>query len=130
MWNTDTDSAANELTKKSVSCTVERYGSHMIDCSVAKQSLIAAYSGEAEFYGIVRVVGQKANFTDLGADREAIRGDHCIRQQCGTRHVYKDRIRESATFFNQRVQLVSVDTLLNWADVGTKAHTLSARHRC
>ena len=34
---TDTDWAADELTRKSVSCTVERYGSHMIDCIVAKQ---------------------------------------------------------------------------------------------
>ena len=53
---TDTDWAANELTRKSVSCTVERYGSHMLDCSVAKQSLVALSSGEAEFYGIVRAV--------------------------------------------------------------------------
>ena len=49
---TDTDWAADELTRKSVSCTVERYGSHMLDCSVAKQSLVAMSSGEAEFYGI------------------------------------------------------------------------------
>ena len=53
---TDTDWAADELTRKSVSCTVERNGSHMIDCSVAKQSLVALSSGEAEFYGIVRAV--------------------------------------------------------------------------
>ena len=53
---TDTDWAADELTRKSVSCTVERYGSHMFDCSVAKQSLVALSSGEAEFYGIVTTV--------------------------------------------------------------------------
>ena len=52
----DTDWAADELTRKSVSCTVERYGSHMLDCSVAKQSLVALSSGEAGFYGIVRAV--------------------------------------------------------------------------
>ena len=28
----------------------------MLDCSVAKQSLVALSSGEAEFYGIVRAV--------------------------------------------------------------------------
>ena len=38
------------------SCTVERYGSHMIDCSVAKQSLVALSFGEVEFYCIVRAV--------------------------------------------------------------------------
>ena len=53
---TDTDWAVDELTRKSVSCTVERYGSHMIDRSVAKKSLVALSSGEAEFYGIVRAV--------------------------------------------------------------------------
>ena len=41
---TDTDWAADELTRKSVSCTVERYDRHMIDCSVAKQSLVALSS--------------------------------------------------------------------------------------
>ena len=39
-----------------MSCTVERYGSHKLDCSVAKQSLVALSSGEAEFYGTVRTV--------------------------------------------------------------------------
>ena len=45
----DTDWAADELTRKSVSCTVERYGNHMLDCSVAKQSLVALSSREEEF---------------------------------------------------------------------------------
>ena len=44
------------LTRMFVSCTVERYGNHMFDCSVAKQSLFALFSGEAEFYGVVRAV--------------------------------------------------------------------------
>ena len=37
---TVTDWAADELTRKSVSCTVERYGSHMLDCRVAQQSML------------------------------------------------------------------------------------------
>ena len=53
---TDTDWAADESTRKSVSCTVERCCSHMIDCSVAKQSSVALSSGEAEFCSIVRAV--------------------------------------------------------------------------
>ena len=102
---TDTDWAADELTRKSVSCTVERYGSHMIDCSVAKQSLVALSAGEAEFF-LRHCQGRgdiKANLTDLGTDRDAIVGDHCIRQQCSTRNMHPDRIREDATSFNQRV---------------------------
>ena len=45
----------------------------------------------------------EANLTDLWTDRVAIGGDHCIRQQCGTRNMHQDRIREGATFCNQRV---------------------------
>ena len=79
--HTDTDLAADDLTRKSVSCTVERYGSHMLDCSVAKQSLVALSSGEAEFYGVVRTVatqnleqiGMKAEVT-IASDSSAARG--------------------------------------------------------
>ena len=41
---TNTDWAADELTRKSVSCTVERYVSHMLHCCVAKRSLVALFS--------------------------------------------------------------------------------------
>ena len=76
----------------------------MIDCSVAKQSLVVVSCGAAEFYGVVRVVATvEANLTDLGTDRDAIGGDQCIRQQCGTRNMHQDRIREGATSFNERV---------------------------
>ena len=91
---TDTDWAADELTRKSVSCTVERYGSHMLDCSVAKQSLVALSFEEAEFYGIV---------TGLGADRNERGGDNCLRQQCGERDVYENGIRKGTTPFNQKL---------------------------
>ena len=97
-----------------MSCTLERYGSHMLDCSVAKRSLVALSSGEAEFYGTVRAVatskqtsqileqiGMKLEVT-IASDSSAARGI-CTRTGSG------------------KVQ--QVDTLLNWADIGTKAHT-------
>ena len=115
---TDTDWAADELSRKSVSCTVERYGSHMIDCSVAKQSLVALSSGEAEFDGVVRAVatskqtsqileqiGMQSEVT-IASDSSAARGI-CIR----------DRIREGATSFNQRVvdtRIVSQERVSSW----------------
>ena len=126
---TDTDWAAYELTRKSVSYTVERYGSHMMDCRVAKQSLVAWSSGEAEFLRHCQSRGDiEANLTDLGTDRGAMGGDHCIRQQCGTKNMHQDRIRGGATSFNQRVvdtKIVSQERVpvnvgrLNWADIGT-----------
>ena len=68
----------------------------MIDCSVAKQSLVALSSGEAEFYGIVRAVATSKQTSQ-------ILEQNCIRQKCGTRIMHQDRIREGATSFNQRV---------------------------
>ena len=37
-----------------VSCAVESFGAHMLECSVGKQSVVALSSAEAEFYAIVR----------------------------------------------------------------------------
>ena len=121
---TDTDWAAEELTRKSVSCTVERY---MLDCSVAKQSLVALSSGS-----------ERQSFTALSGPwrrQDATGGDHCIRQQCSTRNLHENRFGKRCDIFSikelwiqeayrkKEFQLVSVDTLLNWADTGTKAHT-------
>ena len=51
----------------------------MLDCSVAKLSLVALSCGEAEFYGTVKGrVDIEANLTDPGTDPDAIGGDHCI----------------------------------------------------
>ena len=101
---TDTDWAADKLTRKTVSCTVERYGSHKLDCSVAKQSLVALSSGEADFYGIVRAVATSKQTSkvleQIGMQSEVT---ICIRQQCSTRNMHQDGIREGATSFNLRV---------------------------
>ena len=51
----DTDGAAEALTGKSVSCIVERYGSHMLDCSVAKQSRIGIVRRLPELPSLWRV---------------------------------------------------------------------------
>ena len=51
---TDSDWAGNSETRKSVSCAVENFGAHMLECSVGKQSIVALSSAEAEFYAIVR----------------------------------------------------------------------------
>ena len=127
---TNTDWAADELTRKSVSCTVERYGSHMLDCCVAKQSLVALFSGEAEFYGIVRAVatskqtsqvleqiGVQAEVT-IASDSSAARGI-CTK----VRHLSIKELWIQEAYRKKEFQLVSVDTLLNWADIGRKAHT-------
>ena len=100
---TDTDWAADELTRKSVSSTVERYGSHMLGCSVAKQSLVALSSGEAEFCSIVRAVATPKRTSQILEGRNASGGDHCIRRQCSTRNLHENGMRKGAALFSQRV---------------------------
>ena len=117
-----------------MSCTVVRFGSRMLDCSVAKQSLAALSSGEAEFYGIVRAVatskqtshvleqtGMKAEMT-IASDSSAARRI-CTRTGSGkVRHLSIKEMWIQEAYRKEEFQLVSVDTLLNRADIGTKAH--------
>ena len=125
----------DEQTRKSMSCTVERYCSHMLDRSVAKQSLVALSSGEADFYGIVRAVstskqtsqileqiGVQAEAT-VASDISAARGICATTGSGKERHVSIKELWIQEAYRKEEFQLVSVDTLLNWADVGTKAHT-------
>ena len=107
----------------------------MLDCSVAKQSLVALSSGEAEFYGIVRAVatskqtsqileqiGMKA-VVRIASTSSAARGI-CTRTGSGkVRHLLIKELWIQEAYRKKEFQLVSVDTLLNWADIGTKAHT-------
>ena len=134
---TDTDWAADEMTRKSASCTVERYGSHMLDC--AKQSLVALSSGDAEFYGIVRAAAASKQTSlileqirmqsevNIASDSTAARGI-CTRTGSGkVRHLSIKEMRKQASYRKKEFQLVLVDTLLNWADIGTKARTSERR---
>ena len=67
----------------------------MIDCSVAKQSLVALSSGEAEFYGIVRAVATSKQTSQI-LEQIGMQSEVTIASD-------QDRIRESGTSFNQRV---------------------------
>ena len=105
---TDTDWAADGMTRKSVSCTMERYGSHMIDCSVAKQSQVALSSGEAKFHGIVRAVATSKQTSQI-LEQIGMQSKVTIASDSSaTRNLHQDRIRESATSFNQIVVDTSI----------------------
>ena len=107
---TDTDWAADLLTRKSVSCTVERYGSHVIDCCVAKQSLVALSSGEAEFHGttskqtsqILEQIGMQSEVT-IASDSSAARGI-CTRTGSGkVRHLSIKEFLDTRIVSQERV---------------------------
>ena len=100
------------------------------DCSIAKQqSLVALSSGELEFYGIVRAVATskqtsqvleqirlKAEVT-IASDSSAARGI-CTRTGLGkVRHLSIKELWIQEAYRKKEFQLVSVDTLLNWADI-------------
>ena len=44
----DSDWAADRETRRSVSCLVERLGNHILEASVAKQTVVALSSGESD----------------------------------------------------------------------------------
>ena len=61
----DSDWAADRETRKSMSCVVERFGEHLTDMSVSKQSLLALSSGEAEFYAIIKGTAMGVQTTQI-----------------------------------------------------------------
>jgi hypothetical protein len=131
---TDSDWAADRETRRSVSCLAERFGDHLLEVSVAKQTVVALSSGEAEFYGIVRAtahgiqtkqlleaVNVKVQLAVL-SDSSAARG-MCTRTGSGkVRHLDIKELWVQQKYRDRVFDLRPVDTLLNWADLGTKAH--------
>ena len=131
---TDSDWAADKETRRSISCLAERFGDHLLEVSVAKQTVVALSPGEAEFYGIVRAaahgmqtrqlleaVNKKLQLTVL-SDASAARG-MCTRTGSGkVHHLGIEELWVQQKYRDRAFDLQPVDTLLNWADLGTKAH--------
>ena len=144
---TDSGWAGNSETRKSVSCAVESFGAHMVECSVGKQSIVALSSAEAEFYAIVRgaamgmqtlqimeafvralstteVKDDDEKLISLGvsSDSSAARAI-CNRVGSGkVRHLSIKELWIQEEVRKKRLALDSVDTSMNWGDIGTKAH--------
>ena len=130
---TNTDWAADTESRKSVSCTIEHHGVHLLDGSAAKEPVVALTSGKSEFYGIVRttafgiqtrqLLGQLGVLLrlDILCDSSAARVIRTRSDPGKDRHLsikelwVHDALRKSE--FSLRV----VDTILNWADVGTES---------
>ena len=71
---THSDWADDTETRKFVTCTIERLGGHLWDCSVAKQTAVALSSGDSEFYGIVRAAASGIQSRQLL--------QHCLVRRC------------------------------------------------
>ena len=97
--------------------------------------MVALSSGEAEFYGIVRAVetskqtsqileqtGTQLEVT-IASDSSPARGICTWTGSGKVRHLAIKELWIQEAYRMKEFHLVSVDTLLNWADIGTKAHT-------
>ena len=129
----DSDWAGDRETRKSVSCLAERFGGHLLEVSVAKQTVVALSSGEAEFYAIVRAVAtglqtkQLLETCGLALELDALSDSSAGRAVCTRtgsgkiRHLELKELWIQQTYREKKFGLGVVDTLLNWADIGTKA---------
>ena len=130
---TDSDWATDEQTRRSMSCSVERFGKHIVESSCGRQSLVALSSAEAEFYSMIRGAASGIQtqqiFEELGVklklvmkcDSSAARGIASRNGSGKVKHLgIKDLWIQQAVRSGE-IYLDKVDTLLNWSDIGTKA---------
>ncbi|CAK0852755.1 unnamed protein product, partial [Prorocentrum cordatum] len=129
----DSDWAADRETRTSVSCVVERFGEHMIDMIVSKQSLLALSSGEAESYAVVKGAAMGVQTTQIIeamtrlpcklvvlSDSSTARGI-CDRQGSGkVRYLSVKDLWVQEFLREKRGELLEVDGSVNWADLGAK----------
>ena len=130
----DADHASDEETRRSVSCSQEFFGGHLIDCEAIRQACIALSSGESELYALTlcsaRVLFlhsllQGFGFSHLAtpeaySDSSAARG---IAGRSGvgrikhmaTRHLWLQEARATG-----RIIIKVIDTIQNTSDLGTK----------
>ena len=116
-----------------MSCRIERFGGHLLHCSVAKQTLVAL-SSESAFYGIVRAaafgIQTRQLLCQLGVplrldilcDSSAVKGKICTRSGSGkVRHPGIKELWVQEALRQNQFSLRVVDALLNWADFGEKS---------
>lgn len=134
LWvHTDSDWASDESTRRSMSCCVERFGSHVIDCSCGRQSVVALSSGEAEFYSMTRGAASGIQTTQIFAgfgydliqvmkcDSSAARGIASRNGSGKVKHLSIKQLLLQEHVRNGSIRVDKVDALFNWSDIGTKA---------
>ena len=132
VYETDSDWADDELTRKSTSSVYGYLGQHLIETQVASQPVIALSSGEAEFYAIGRgaasVIMIRQFLGQCNIEVEAvIRSDSSAGRAIATRigsgrlrhlHIRDLWIQERVRARDLRLERVSTED--NASDLGTK----------
>ena len=132
VYETDSDWADDEVTRKSTSSVFGFFGSHLLETQVASQPVVALSSGEAEFYAIGRgaasAIMMRQFFAQCGIEvRSRVSSDssagRAIASRIGSGKVRHLQIRD--LWVQERVRegdllLDRVSTLENRSDLGTK----------
>ena len=132
LYETDSDWAEDEITRKSTSSVYGFFGGHLLETQVASQPVIALSSGEAEFYAIGRgaasAIMMRQFFQQCGIEvASKVHSDsnagRAIATRIGSGKVRHLQIRD--LWVQERVrlgelQLGRVDTENNRSDLGTK----------
>ena len=132
VYETDSDWADDELTRKSTSSVYGYLGRHLIETQVASQPVVALSSGEAEFYAIGRgaasaiMIRQFLGQCDIKIEA-VIRSDSSAGRAIATRigsgklrhlHIRDLWIQERVRARDLRLERVSTED--NTSDLGTK----------
>ncbi|CAK0858488.1 unnamed protein product [Prorocentrum cordatum] len=132
LYETDSDWAEDEITRKSTSSVYGFFGSHLLETQVASQPVVALSSGEAEFYAIGRgaasAIMMRQFYQQCGIEvASKVHSDsnagRAIATRIGSGKVRHLQIRD--LWVQERVrlgelQLGRVDTESNRSDLGTK----------
>ena len=129
----DSDWATNKENRRSMSSTYQRFGKHLLDCCCGRQSLVALSSGEAEFYAMVKTAAEGKLTTEILrhfgwqvhhrvlSDSSAARS-MAQRVGCGkVKHLSLKQMWIQQAVRTKELSIGKVDTLMNLADLGTKA---------
>ena len=131
---TDSDWGADKQTRKSMSSYTEKLGSHLIDSSCARQSVVALSSGEAEYYALTRgaaagrMTAQIWNiigFPDIPlvirTDSTAAKGIANRKGVGRVKHLDLKELWVQDYVEKGYFKIVKESTKTNWADIGTKS---------
>ena len=128
----DSDWAGCLSTRKSTSCTVLKFGRHVLQVSSSTQTVQALSSPEAEFYALVksasRLIGAVNMLADwaislhakLHTDSTGARGIASRRGSGKVRHIETPTLWLQALVSRKRIEVLKTKGATNIADLGAK----------
>ena len=124
----DADHAADDESRRSVRCSQEFLGCHLLDQQVGRQTCVAVSSGENEFHAVTLCAARLIFTKNLPPvegpiaypDSSAARGIANRKGVGKLKHLQARSLWLQQARVDGQVEVDRVDTLLNTADLGTK----------